>query len=144
MTVVAIYIAIAVGQSIRDGGEDAGAVPLQATARAGVAQTGEIIECGSGPIILDHGTESIVSFDPRALEGFTIGGLTVTPNSQAASATGLRATAEGTQGIKFQAAKVQSTANRTDQYLLQISWRKGNDVAASQCPVTVRVTAAAP
>jgi DNA-directed RNA polymerase specialized sigma24 family protein len=144
MTVVAIYLAIAVGQSIRGGGGDAGAVPLQSTASAGATQTGEIIECGSGPIVLDHGTESVVSFDPRALDGFTIGGLTVTPNSQAASATGLRATAEGTQGIKFQAAKVQSTANRTDQYLLSISWRKGNEIAASQCPVSVRVSAAAP
>ena len=144
MTVVAIYLAIAIGQSIQGGGGDAGAVPLQSTASAGATQTGQVIECGSGPIVLDHGTESVVSFDPRALDGFTIGGLTVTPNSQAASATGLRATAEGTQGIKFQAAKVQSTANRTDQYLLRVSWRKGNEVATSECPVSVRISAAAP
>jgi hypothetical protein len=143
MTVVAIYLAIAVGQSIQGGGGDAGAVPLEG-ANAGATQTGEIIECGSGPIALEHGTESIVSFDTKALDGYTIGGLTVVPNSQAASANGLRATAEGNQGIKFQAAKAQSTTNRTDQYLLRISWRKGNDVAASECPVTVRVSAAAP
>jgi hypothetical protein len=144
MTVVAIYLALAIGDSIKGGGGNAGAVPLQSTASAGASQTGEIIECGSSPIALDHGTESIVSFDSRALSGFTIGGLAVVPNSQAATPDGLRATAEGTQGIKFQAAKAQSTTNRTDQYLLRISWRKGNDVATSECPVTVRISPAAP
>jgi hypothetical protein len=144
MTVLAIYLALAIGDSIKGGGGDAGAVPLQSTASAGAGQQGEIIECGSAPIALEHGTESVVSFDPKALDGYTIGGVAVVPNSQAASANGLVATPDGTQGIKFQAAKAQSTTNRTDQYLLRVSWRKGNDVATSECPVTVRVSAAAP
>jgi hypothetical protein len=85
-----------------------------------------------------------VSFEPNALDGFSIGGLAVTPNSSAATPQGLKATAEGNHSIKFQAAKAQSTANRTDEYVLRISWRKGSDVATSECPVTVRVSAAAP
>jgi len=144
-TVVAIYLAIAVGQSIRGGGGDAGAVPLHPTSSAGGGQaTGEVIECSSPFVALEHGTESVVSFEPNALDGFEIGGLAVTPNSSAATAQGLKATAEGPHSIKFQAAKAQSTTNRTDDYLLRISWRKGSEPATSECPVTVRVSAAAP
>jgi len=144
-TVVAIYLAMAIGNSIQDGGGDAGAVPLQSTSSAGGGQvTGEVIECGSPFVALEHGTESVVSFEANALDGFEIGGLAVTPNSSAATAQGLKATAEGTHSIKFQAAKAQSTTNRTDEYLLRISWRKGSEPATSECPVTVRVSAAAP
>jgi DNA-directed RNA polymerase specialized sigma24 family protein len=144
-TVIAIYLAMAVGDSIQGGGGNAGAVPLQSTSSGGGGQAiGEVIECGSPFVALEHGTESVVSFEPNALDGFSIGGLAVTPNSSAATAQGLKATAEGNHSIKFQAAKAQSTANRTDEYLLRISWRKGSDVATSECPVTVRVSAAAP
>jgi hypothetical protein len=144
-TVIAIYLAMAIGNSIQGGGGDAGAVPLQSGAgSAGGQATGEVIECSSPFVTLEHGTETVVSFEASSLDGFEIGGLAVTPNSSAATAQGLKATAEGTHSIKFQAAKAQSTTNRTDAYLLRISWRKGSAVAASECPVTVRVSAAAP
>jgi hypothetical protein len=143
-TVIAVYLAMAVGNSIQGGGGDAGAVPLQSASSAGSGTTGEVIECGSPFVALEHGTESVVSFERSALDGFEIGGLAVTPNSSAATPQGLKAAAEGTHSIKFQAAKVQSTTNRTDEYLLRISWRKGSEPATSECPVTVRVSAAAP
>ena len=144
-TVIAIYVAIAIGQSIQGGGGNAGAVPLQSTSSAGGGQaTGEVIECGSPFVALEHGTESVVSFEPNALDGYEIGGLAVTPNSSAATPQGLKATAEDAHSIKFQAAKAQSTSSRTDAYLLRISWRKGSELATSECPVTVRVSPAAP
>jgi hypothetical protein len=138
--VLAIYLALAIGDSLQGGGGDAGAVPLNTT--PGV-ETGRVIDCGSSPIALENGTSSVVSFDAASLDGFEIGGLTVVPQSQAASASGLTATMQDTHSIRFEAAKAQSTAARTDTYQLRISWKKGAEIATSACAVSVRVPATA-
>jgi DNA-directed RNA polymerase specialized sigma24 family protein len=137
-TVVAIYLALAIGDSLQGGGGDAGAVPLNTT--PGV-ETGRVIDCGSSPIALENGASSVVSFDVASLDGFEIGGLAVVPQSQAASASGLTAKIEDAHSIAFEAAKAQSTTARTDTYQLRISWKKSDEIATSQCAVSVRVPA---
>jgi DNA-directed RNA polymerase specialized sigma24 family protein len=133
ITVLAIYLGIAVGDSLQGGGGDAGAVPFIATPGAG-----GVIDCGS-PIMLTQGTSTVVSFDAKALGGYTIAGGTVVPTSAQAKPDGLQAISEDATSIRFTATRVDSTTARIDDYDLLVNWQHGSDAATSTCKVQVKV-----
>lgn len=136
--VLMVYLGIAVADSLRPGAAASGAVPLSAT--PGLT-SGQIIGCGEEPLLLDAGTTTRIGFAPEPLEGYQIGGLAVSPANETATEDGLTAAAEGELGIVFDAARLESEAERVDEYELRISWRRGEDIATSACEIEVQVPA---
>jgi hypothetical protein len=134
-TAVAIYLGIAAADSLRGGGGDGGARDLG----SGVVRN---IPCDNGPLTLTHGTSQVFQFDPSALRGFEIDSVTVSSESEA-NRNGLSATTQGTSGLQIQAAQVQATAARSDEFLLQIEWQRGDEDGRSNCTVVVNVTPSA-
>jgi DNA-directed RNA polymerase specialized sigma24 family protein len=134
-TVLAIYIGIAVADSLQGGGGASGAVPLQQTPGA----TGRYIPCGNEAISLTHGTSTVVTFDEVALAGFGISTLTIEPTSPQATAEGLTASARDKHSLQFQAARQDATAPRQDSYRLHLTWLRDDERASSRCEVNVRV-----
>ncbi len=131
-TAVAIYLGLAAADSLRGGGGDSGEVELG---------TGFVrnIPCTSGPLTLSHGTTQVFQFDPKVLGGFEIDSVTVSAES-GVNGTGLTASAQDGSTLQVQAAQVQATAPRADQFLLQIEWQRGNEAGRSNCSVVVNVT----
>jgi hypothetical protein len=132
---LAIYLGIAAGDSLRGGGGDAGPRDLG---------TGFVrnIPCDNGPLTLTHGTSQVFQFDPSALHGFEIDSVTVTSASEA-NRNGLTASAQGVSALQVQAARVQAPAARSDEFLLQIEWQRGDEGGRSNCTVVVNVTPSA-
>jgi hypothetical protein len=137
-TVVAIYVGIAVADSLQSGGQASGAVPLDA---AVTANLGRAIDCSS-PIQLTPGRSSAVTFDAGALAGFELADVAVRSDSPTA-AGGLTATLEGPFTIHFQAAAVEAGSRQVDEYGLTITWRRGEEMALSNCRVEVSAAGAA-
>jgi hypothetical protein len=134
-TAVAIYLGIAAADSLRGGGGDGGARELG----SGSVRN---IPCDNGPLTLTHGTSQVFQFDPSALHGFEIDSVTVSSESEV-NRNGLSATTQGTSGLQIQAAKVQTTSARSDEFLLQIEWQRGDEDGRSNCTVVVNVTPSA-
>jgi hypothetical protein len=131
-TAVAIYLGIAAADSLRGGGGDSGEVELG---------TGDVrnIPCAGGPLVLNQGTTQVFQFDSDALAGFEIGSVAVKAESGVAN-TGLTVKPQAGSALEVQAARVQATASRTDQFLVQIEWLRGDEQGRSNCSVMVKVT----
>jgi hypothetical protein len=134
-TALAIYLGIAAADSLRGGGGDSGERELG---------TGFVrnIPCESGPLTLTHGTTQQFHFDPQALDGFEIDSVRVSPES-GLNRDGLTARAEDGSTLQVQAATVQATAARADQFVLQIEWLRDKEAGRSNCSVVVNVTPSA-
>jgi hypothetical protein len=130
-TAVAIYLGIAVADSLRDGGGASGEVKLG---------TGFVrnIPCDSGPLQLTQGTSQLVEFDADSLQGFEIESITISAESQS-NVSGLTATRRDGSGLELRAAPVQSSTARQDEFLLQIEWQRGEEAGRSNCSVVVNV-----
>jgi hypothetical protein len=134
-TAVAIYLGIAAADSLRGGGGDGGSRDLG----SGFVRN---IPCDNGPLTLTHGTSQVFQFDPSALHGFEIDSVTVSSESEA-NRNGLTASAQGVAGLQVQAARVQAASARSDEFLLQIEWQRGDEDGRSNCTVVVNVTPSA-
>lgn len=136
LAVLAIYLGVAVADSIQDGGDPAGPVPLDSP--AGAAASAEI-DCGDTPIEMDAGTSTLISFDQNALEGYAIQTLSFQPVSENAAFDDLEATLEDPFSIRFAAKPQEATAARSEEYALRIQWQRGDETATSSCELLVNV-----
>ena len=134
--VMAIFLGVAVANSLETGGGDAGSLPLDAqNGAAGNRQ----IDCGDSPIEMDAGTSTLISFDQSALDGYEIKTLSFAPDSEAAKFENLEATLENPYSIRFAAKQQTSAVERTEQYQLKIQWTRGEETASSTCELLVHV-----
>lgn len=135
LAVIAIYLGVAVADSLESGGRDSGAVPLDAPPGT---TSGRVIDCGV-PIELEAGTPHLVTFDETALEGFRIGDVSVFPLSADTSEDDLTVTPEGAFAIRFDAAEQEPTRAHTDEFEMRIQWQRNDETARSSCEVRVQV-----
>jgi hypothetical protein len=136
VAVLAIYLGVAVADSLQGGGGDSGAVPLDA-ASEGVS--GRVIACGDPPLEMQHAASTVVSFDEAALDGFQISAISYVPVSETAAPEDLEGTLENPFLIRLTAAQQDATPPRTEEFVLHIEWQRGEEVATSDCPLFVRV-----
>lgn len=136
-TVVAIYLGVAVADSLRSGGGSSGALPLETTPGLSASQE---LDCGSDAIAIDHGMERQINFDSDALQGYRIAGVSITPASTSATPNGVQVNAEGNFGIRIFAEEQETVAPRVDQYEMMIDWTMRDRAAISRCQVEVNVT----
>jgi hypothetical protein len=134
-TVLAIYLGVAVADSIRGGGASSGAVPLDTTPGASDVRA---IECGD-KIVLTAGQTTTLSFDAEALDGYEIETVGTSPASSSASFDGLTASRVDGHSLRFVAAVRQATSARVDQYEMQINWLDGDQPAVSRCDIEISV-----
>jgi DNA-directed RNA polymerase specialized sigma24 family protein len=133
-TAVAIYLGIAVADSLRGGGGNGGEVSL------GSASALRDIPCEAGPLTLAHGTTQTFRFDPAALDGFEIDSVSVRAESRAGQdPVALTARVERPSSLQLQASRGQAQTPRQDVFLVQIQWKRGSETALSDCAVQVNV-----
>jgi hypothetical protein len=131
-TAIAIYLGLAVAESLRGGGGDAGDLPLGSSAL-------RAIPCASGPFPLANGASQVIEFDPAALKGFEMKSVSVKAESGQAQ-NALIASVQGKSTLHLQAARISSATARTDQFLVQIGWQREGEDALSDCTVLVAIT----
>jgi DNA-directed RNA polymerase specialized sigma24 family protein len=136
LAVVAIFLGVAVANSLQTGGGDSGALPLDA--QSGVAGARQI-DCGDSPIEMDAGTSTLISFDQSALDGYQIKTLSFQPASDNAKFEDLEATLEDPYSIRFAAKQQETAEERTEQFQLRIQWERGQESANSDCELVVHV-----
>jgi hypothetical protein len=132
-TAVAIYLGLALIQSLSPGGRGSPGIPLGSDASAGS------IACKE-PVQMSHGSEQRVSFDVNQLDGYVAENVTVDPVSTSATLGSLAATVEPDQSIILRATRIAAPAARVDDYRMQIRLTRGNEVAFSSCTVKVSVS----
>jgi DNA-directed RNA polymerase specialized sigma24 family protein len=136
LAVIAIYLGIAVADSLQSGGGDSGAVPLDSP--PGVT-SGRIIDCGDTPIEMDAGTSTLISFDAEALDGYEINSVLINPVSNDAGDDELEATREDGFSIRFTAAPQDAVPQRTEEFEMLLQWQRDSEAARSSCKVLVHV-----
>ena len=136
LAVIAIYLGIAVADSLQSGGSDSGAVPLDSP--AGVT-AGRQIDCGDAPIEVDAGTAKLVSFDADALDGYEISSVSISPVSNDAAPDDLEAAREDGFSIRFTASAQDAVPQRTEEFELLLQWQRDSEAARSACEVLVHV-----
>jgi len=138
LTVIAGYVGLALGAALNDGdGGSAGALPTLPTREPGAQE----LACGSGPITVETGTRSTITFDSRALTGYTVADVQILPLSDGATPRSLDVRPQQGLSVLFEALAV-SAPGRTDEYRLSVTFAQGSERTTSDC--TVRVRAAAP
>ncbi len=133
---IAIYLGIAIADSLQSGGGDSGAVPLDT--QPGVSSQREI-DCGDAPIEMDAGTSTLISFDEGALDGYQIKTLSFAPDSEFAKFEDLEATLENPFSIRFVAKQQQTAEVRTEKFQLRIQWQREEELASSTCELLVHI-----
>ena len=136
LAVLAIYIGVAVADSLQSGGSDSGAVPLDSAASGG---SGSVIDCGDAALEMDDGTSTVVSFDEAALDGYQIRTISYVPVSDLAAFEDLEGTLENPFLIRLTAKQQEATEPRTEEYELRIEWQRGEESANSLCQLLVHV-----
>jgi DNA-directed RNA polymerase specialized sigma24 family protein len=131
-TAIALYLGIAVADSLGGGGNSAAAV--------GPNQVLEIA-CESGPLSMEQDATKIFQFDTGSLNGFEIDNVVVSDKPAAATAGALTVTKQGAASLTAKAAAVSSTTARSDQYQLQITWMRDSKDAVTDCDLVVHVPA---
>ena len=131
-TAAALYLGIAVADSLSGGGDSAAAV--------GPNEVREIA-CEAGPLSMDQGTTRTFQFDPGALSGFEISNVVVSDKPAAATASSLTVAKQGVTGFTAKAAAVSSATSRSDQYQVQITWLRDSEDAVTDCDLVVHVPA---
>jgi DNA-directed RNA polymerase specialized sigma24 family protein len=139
ITLIAGYVGVAVGDSISGGGDDSSGLSALPT-RAGGARS---LACGSGPLTVDQGSSATLSLDPKALNGYTVSGVTVQPVTQGAPPNAVVARTQGATNVVFEALAVPTTSP-VNEYRLSVQLSRGSDRVVSDCTVIVRSAAAAP
>ena len=135
--VLAIYLGVAVADSLQSGGSDSGALPLDTPPGLAVARE---IDCGDAPIEVDAGTSTLISIDEAALDGYQISTLSFTPMSEQARDEDLEATLEDPFSIRFVAKQQDALAPHTDEFELHIQWQRDAEAASSTCQLLVHVS----
>jgi len=130
-TALAVYLGVAVADSIRGGGEASGAVPLGSG--LSVATTVPCVQTTT----LASGESATVKLDAAALGGYEIASASVAPVAGPASAQLLTVRQDGPDTVRLTAAPVDSPAPRADEYRLRLELRRGNDNAVADCRVFV-------
>ena len=136
LAVLAIYLGVAVADSLQSGGSDSGAVPLDSAA---VGTTGPMIECGDAPLEMNEGISTIITFDEAALDGYQISALSHVPLSSQATFEGIETTVENPFLIGLSAIHREAAEARTDEYELRIQWQRDGETASSLCRLLVHV-----
>ncbi len=141
LTVLAGYLGLAIGSSIRDGGNETKNVslPVLPTPVPGVREA----SCGSGPIAVDVGFRTTLNFDTRSLSGQTISELKLRPDSIGANERMVMVRAQQNNSVLFEALGT-SGAGVSDQYKLAVTFTHGKDATVSECTVIVRAPTATP
>jgi DNA-directed RNA polymerase specialized sigma24 family protein len=140
--VLAIYLGLALGNSIEGGngnGSGAGLAALP-TSTPGVRQ----IVCGNGPSTLDQGSKVRLDFDRNTLSGYQIkSDVAIQPVSANASAQAVTAVAVQPLSVEIEARAIPGTTARTDEYKILVTFTKaGERDIRSECTILVKVAAA--
>lgn len=131
---LALYIGVALGDSIETNGSSARAVAPLPTK---LPEAQELL-CGTGPITVDQGASYTLSFDAKTLPGFKTRSVTVTSVSAQASVDNVSARAQEGVSVLFEARRVPGSAGRIDEYRLTVTFEKADERSASICQVLVR------
>jgi DNA-directed RNA polymerase specialized sigma24 family protein len=135
-TAIAAYMGVAVGDSLQGGGSKAGgAMPVLPTRAAGVRE----VACGTAPIDLEQGARATLTFDPTALNGYQVSGVTVRGVSANAAAQAVEARAQQGLTVLFDAFPVGGPPGRVDEYLLTVTFTRDSERTVSECTVRVAV-----
>ena len=140
-TLAALYVGIAVGDSLQSGGGGggdnvAGGLPTRA---AGITEA----SC-PGPINLNQGSKVSLIFND-APEGHTLEpDAGIRPISPTAAVTQVSAVSQEGNSILFTANPVPNSAGRTDEYRLTATFSKGSNRQQAECTVRVVGPAATP
>jgi hypothetical protein len=134
--VLAIYLGVAVADSLQSGGSDSGAVPLDSA--SGVT-SGRVIDCGDAPLEMDNGASTVVSFDETALDGYQIRTISYVPVSETAEFDDLEGTLENPFLIRLAAVRQDESPPRTEEFELHIEWQRDDETAVSVCQLLVHV-----
>ncbi len=141
LTLVALYIGIALGDSLRgggggDNGSNAAALP---TRQAGLTDAA----C-PGPVSLNQGGRVALTFSniPAGFELLASPG--VRPVSPTSAVGQVSATSQAGNTILFVAATVPNSAGRTDEYQITATFGSGSERQAQQCVVRVLGPAGTP
>jgi DNA-directed RNA polymerase specialized sigma24 family protein len=132
-TAIAIFLGLAVADSLSGGGSDAPA--------AGGDDVVREIACETGPLSVESGSTRLFEFDPEALDGFELNSVTVADRPATARSNALVVEVGGTTAMTAQAAPVLSPTARSDEYGLQILWQRNGEDAVTDCPLFVSVPA---
>jgi len=132
-TALAVYLGIAVADSIRGGGKASGAVPLGSGLSVATA-----VPCDQ-PTSLVSGEVARIELDSAALAGYEITSASVVPASPSASAQLLSVRSDGPASVQLTAAQVEVSAPRADEYRLRLELRRGDRRAVTDCRVFVAV-----
>jgi hypothetical protein len=132
-TAAAVYVGIAVADSLSGGGSDA----LPAIGDDVVRE----IACDTGPLSLESGSSRLFEFDPGPLDGFQLDSIIVADKPATAAGTALVVEVGGATAMTAEAAPALSPTARRDEYGLQIIWQRNGEDAVTDCPLFVNVQA---
>ena len=135
LAVLAIYLGVAVADSLQSGGGDSGPVSLDSA--AGSAD-GRSIGCGE-TLEINHGGGNVVSFNEAALDGYQMRTISYVPVSETAAFEDLEGTLENPFLISLSAPEQDPSPPRTEEFELHIEWERGDERATSICQLLVHV-----
>lgn len=138
---LAVYLGLALGDSIEGGDGGGGSANVLPTTTPGVGQIG----CGSGPHNIDQGSINTLTFDARALAGYQMtSAVGVRAVSANAAAQAIQATARPPFALEVTAQPLPGPAGRLDEYRITVTFtRSGQQNITSECIVLVRAPAVA-
>lgn len=144
-TVAAAYVGIALGDSIRSGGETPTQPGVVLPTRApGVRE----VACGTAPISMQQGTRATLTFAAASLPNYEVSAVAVQPISPTARTSSVEATAQQGLSVLFEAFTVppvpNQPANQVDEYRLVVTFSRDQERTSSECTVLVSAGAMVP
>jgi DNA-directed RNA polymerase specialized sigma24 family protein len=141
LTVAAVYVGLAFGSSIQGGGAatSSGALVLP-TGTPGIQE----IACGSGPIAVEQGSSTALTFDASVLPGYQLTEISVHPISPLAAVERVQARKENAMRVAVSVSPAASVTAREDEYGLRVLFNRDDERVVSECRLIVRVPATTP
>ena len=133
-TVAAAYVGIALGDSIRSGGDTTNQPGVVLPTRAaGVRE----VACGTAPISMQQGTRATLTFASASLPGYEVANVAVQPISPLARTSSVEATAQQGLSVLFEAFTIPTPPTQVDEYRLLVTFNRDQERTSSECTVLV-------